>query len=367
MIRRRFKPPDFFLFMIKKIIGPVVGVVLFLLTLAGLFYLFEANTKTKISKNPVARGAQYRFIEKNDQGHFPEHHTFGFAPDSLIEASLSNENGLIYKVQYQTDHWGLRAVKDAHPGKGKKHAIFGGCSFTFGQGLKDEDTLPYLIEESHPEVNTVNFTFLGGAVHTLLYHAKLVPLKAYVKEKEGKFFYIFINDHLNRFLGRADYLAWANPLYPHYEIESGKAVFKGLLKDQPFHQAFKKAEASGLKNTALHLTSIYKNKNEFTDDELNAFLTAVKELERVYKSDFPKGKFYFIMHPHHGLAREHTKKFLQIAQEKQIHVLDLDPIFQKFISDHKPDVSTYEIKGDGHPSAKMNRYIKGILEERYFK
>lgn len=355
--------------MIKKILGPLIGIFLFFLTLYGLFYFFESKkVAPQTRKEDVKENKFYTKINryKND---FPEFIHFGLLSDSVTNAKLTIGDKVIYDVDYDLDQYGLRIIPEAHPGKGKEHLIFGGCSFTFGQGLSIEETLPAKMEELLPEYNVHSVSFMGGSVQNILHHLRVVPLRKHVHENTGKFFYIYIVNHLNRFLNRPDYLSWVNKDYPYYEIENKKAVFKGFMKDQPFYQAYKKMEQSGLKNTALHLAATFKDPAKFDEKELQMFVFAVKTLKDEYLKSFPNGEFVFIFHPNHGTIEEHMKLMTAALNKSRIKYIDASVPYRDHVmaTRKEHDFYDYEIKGDGHPNALMNNYFSKYLSDSVLK
>ena len=78
---------------------------------------------------------------------------------------------LLYEVTYTVDGHGLRI---ASPPSSKRAELlpcvaFFGDSFTFGEGMADEQTLPYQVwKRLTPHYQTVNFGFLGYGPHQML-------------------------------------------------------------------------------------------------------------------------------------------------------------------------------------------------------
>lgn len=355
--------------MIKKILGTLIGILVFLITLYGLFYFFESKKITPQVKKEAVKETIYSKKVNGYKGDFPEFINFGLLSDSITNSKLTIGDKVIYDVDYDLDKYGLRRIPEAHAGKGRNHLILGGCSFTFGQGLQIGDTLPAKLEELLPAYNVHSVSFMGGAVQNVLHHLRIVSPKKYVLDSNGKFYYIYIVNHLNRFLNRPDYLSWVNKDYPYYEIENKKAVFKGFMKDQSFFQAYKKMEQSGLKNTALHLAATFKDPSRFDEKEIQLFVYAVKTLKDEYLKNFPKGEFTFVFHPNHGTPDEYKKWMMESMRKNKIKFIDASTPYKDHVmaTRKEHDFYDYEIKGDGHPNALMNDYFSKYLSGEVLK
>ncbi len=93
----------------------------------------------------------------------------GFAPpaNAAVGSTVRFDGVLIYDVVYTTDANGLRVPPPA------EHAteciLFFGCSFMFGEGSNDEDTIPYRVGvESQGRYQVRNFAFSGYGPHQML-------------------------------------------------------------------------------------------------------------------------------------------------------------------------------------------------------
>ncbi len=146
------------------------------------------------------------------------------------------EKKLIYSVDYSTDDLGRR--KTVSPKKSKKpkgHLIISGCSFVFGEGLKDHETLPSALQARLPEYKVYNIGRSGGAPNTLLFalNQKQYTFLNDIEPDNGFFFFVVIDSHVGRAVGsmqflRSDPWGW---LKPDYEFENGEAIYKGKFED----------------------------------------------------------------------------------------------------------------------------------------
>ena len=87
------------------------------------------------------------------------------------------------------------------------HVAMLGASYTFGQGLNDSSTFPYILQDCSSRFSVSNFGFMGYSpqqIHQLVKHRdweKVFP------SDSGVVFYNFINHHVDRL--RGDPFSWA--------------------------------------------------------------------------------------------------------------------------------------------------------------
>ncbi|MDR0232833.1 MAG: hypothetical protein LBI82_12035, partial [Dysgonamonadaceae bacterium] len=137
-------------------------------------------------------------------------------------------NDTLCKICYSSDSLCRRISDDAfteeylvnqsHPGN---HAVFLGCSFTFGDGLMYSSTFPYLFEELNPDYKSYNYGVPGFGPHqiALLFDDRVNTInEEAIPEKKGFALYTYIDDHLNRVYGGSIYLRWAPFLSRNHDV-----------------------------------------------------------------------------------------------------------------------------------------------------
>ena len=75
----------------------------------------------------------------------------------------------LYAVVYSVDKRGLRVEPPLAPGHGDRCVLFFGCSYTFGEGVNDAETLPYrtgVLAEGR--LRMINFGLHGYGPHQML-------------------------------------------------------------------------------------------------------------------------------------------------------------------------------------------------------
>jgi hypothetical protein len=255
---------------------------------------------------------------------------------------LKDEQGIISESEYRFNEFGLRDIGKTE--KKKAHLILTGCSFVFGLGLDEDETMPFFLRSEFPSRNVRNLGVPGGGLHTALRYSEILPLKEFVPEEEGTFLYVMIEDHLNRFLLRPGFVfsSWKNA--PVYVAREGKIEFEGNLNE---HFIFWKMKFLGF----FGLLSLAKSPQSFSDQELEFFLNGVKELKRRYRVQFPRGKFAWTIHP---LSRFRESARLEELAKK----MDITP---QLVPLALPEgASRYELR-DHHPNGLFNRMYADAL------
>lgn len=104
---------------------------------------------------------------------------------------------VIYDVTYTVDEAGRRVT----PGPGgpfHRYCVFVGDSFTYGEGVKDEETLPAAYARLHPGVHVYNYGFHGAGPFDVLARLETTDFSAEVAETAGTVVYTFIDEHVLR-------------------------------------------------------------------------------------------------------------------------------------------------------------------------
>ena len=136
-----------------------------------------------------------------------------------------NDGRTIYEVAYSMDEFGLRETPDV---ASKDSVFFFGCSFAFGEGVSDDESLPYRYA-TISGLRTRNFGLPGYGPHQMLRALETNrPKLLGVPESPTLVVYIALPTHLDRAAGRA---FW-DPFGPRYEVKNGKAEYVGAFSDR---------------------------------------------------------------------------------------------------------------------------------------
>jgi hypothetical protein len=168
-----------------------------------------------------------------DPEYYQDDENLGYAPKPGIRTvARKHVNGdLVYEVDYEIDGYGRRATPlSPPPGERTRFLLFFGGSCTFGEGLEQDQTLPYLVARQSPGHRPYNYGFHGYGPQQLLANLESGRLSQEVDEEAGTLVYLFIDSHVNRAIGSmVVYNGWAYAT-PNYVLDaSGELSRRGTL------------------------------------------------------------------------------------------------------------------------------------------
>ena len=137
----------------------------------------------------------------------------------------------IYDVVYTIDAHGRRVTPAAEGGKDALCVLIFGCSFSFGTGVGDEDTLPWLTSVASGRRHHVhNFSFGGWGPHQMLAALEAGEVESSLDCEPTHAIYVSVHDHVRRVAGRSPW----DPHGPRFELrEDGRLARNGNFDDRP--------------------------------------------------------------------------------------------------------------------------------------
>jgi hypothetical protein len=153
----------------------------------------------------------------------------GYAPipGARVRARRSAGEATLYDVTYSIDSGGLRVT----PGDPDAPAVvFFGCSFIFGEGLNDAQTLPSQFSTAlGARLNVLNAGFQGYGPHQMLRALETDRLRERVPGGVARVVYLAVGDQVRRSAGNAPWDASG----PRYDLDGTSVRFVGR-----FHSRF---------------------------------------------------------------------------------------------------------------------------------
>lgn len=260
----------------------------------------------------------------------------------------TNGDELIYDVEYTVNEHGLRITPEPTR-KDAPAILFFGCSFTFGEGVKNEQSFPYLVAEALDEERRVlNLSYLGFSANHMLARLENDLVEPALGDSEPELVvYTFIEDHVGRVAGHTRWTRWS----PRYILnKEGEPELHGMFMDKlPFlpHLAFVIRTAPEFSALGRRLFS-YRRKP--VDEKL--WLQIVLKSQKLVKEKWPNAKFAVLYWGTKPGEHPELTKSLKDAGVQTIRLLDACP----------------ELEGktllDGHPSPEGHSLVaKTILEK----
>jgi len=315
---------------------------------AGLF--LKKDTGRITYKSAGGQGGQELYLGDSLLG-------YKLKPGAVVRVNDTRDNSTIYDAVYSIDEYGRRFTPAAKKQPGKNSILFFGCSFTFGEGVNDDQTLPYYAGEMLKDYTPVNFGVCGYGPQQMLLQLENDGISGRGKGGKAVLIYLCIGHHINRAVGSMRIICnWGNDNLPCYALSpAGELSYKGnFLNGRPF------LSAVYLRLGKTHLGQYLLQKNLdipfwFTDKQYALFAKLIDESRKVFYEKFKSDDFYVVLFP----SRESTDRLVPFLQKAGIKYIDYRT-HREFLTDeylmkdHHPNPAAYK---------KLAAMITGDLEK----
>jgi len=318
------------------------GLGLAVVLVVSLEVFFYALNRLKADASKVTESTM-RFVRTEPLG-------YKNPPNARAVERMSVNGREIFNVTYSTDGYSRRITPFNNAGRAEKFALFFGCSFVFGQGVQDEETLPSCVGQLAPRHRPYNYGVIGYGPQQLLIKLEDPNLRREIEENDGILVYTYIHDHVYRVIGTINHHGKERP---YYVLDSnGDLRRKGNM-------------ASGRPGLALWYWFIGKSQMaEFFQlgfdsriDEYDIKRTAkiIIEARNAFSRQFHGTEFYVLLYPNpasRSVGSEAVRKKLILHLDAaKVKYLDYSELFD-------PDPSQgLRIEGDPHPTPKAYRLV----------
>jgi len=283
--------------------------------------------------------------------YFQTHKILGYAPKKGIQirAQKSYRNELLYNVQYTIDKNGLRTGFNHRQEPKKTAVLFFGGSFTFGEGVNDNETMPYRFEEKGI-FKAFNFGFHGYGPHQMLAILENEMEKSIVSDTPPKYaVYQAIAGHVDRCAGRA----WWDQSGPRYRLnEKSEAIYQGPFQNFLMSRFITVMTRSNLVRKWLSSSA------KFTSiADIDLFIGIVNKSKSLFEKRYG-GQFYVLLWPSDSQL---YKAILSKLKTKQIKVIKIEDILS--------DIEKHRIRFpyENHPNQlahdKIATYLLKFLQK----
>lgn len=312
------------------------------------FLDFQSDKYKTIAKAVVTMGGQSfyqwqqptEFVYDKKQG---RHHR----PNSVIRHIQRTDTELVFDATYSFDSFGRR--KNILPRKAsqQRFLILFGCSFTYGNGLNDDETLNYHIARQSEQYYPYNYAIGASGTNALLSLVEKTDFKTQVSESTGDFVYVYLPiSHVARATGRHPSLRFLqfDPWFK--QKDDGSLVQAGLFRDRVWQNRFYKLLGWFAETVRGQPNRIVPPLGE--DDYLTV-CQMIAQAKRRFLQQYPNSRFLVYAHPIAGAIESPLQ---QCLAEKGVDFLN-----------GKNLTGDFTIANDGHPNSRANRAVaKEILQ-----
>jgi len=344
----------------------------FFITLAMITFtsaFCEAYLAGWFSANVEAKGIyMYRFegtFVTNNKNYWKYDEILGYAGGKNIRVNATKyyQEKVVYSVTYTDNRYGSRISPHdimTFPGAGYilyDNVVFFGCSFMVGQGVNDNETLPYQFEElSGESYRAYNYGFHGYGPHQMLRILETGLIDKTIPDKNISIAICeILTNHVERASGKYPYIIW-DVNGPKYVLNhNGEPEYVGSFGDSIRFQIVHFLNSILAKSYLLEQTNIrtdlFYKKREPKD--ISLFISIIKKSKELFEEKY-NGHFIVLLWRLPG--DEDYDAILSKLQENHIDVVTTDEIFQGENLAEK-----YLIKDDNHPNKLANRKLAEFL------
>ena len=293
------------------------------------------------------------YIQKNGMTwSFGPHPVLGVQIDTtgvVSDTELTHSGSMIYQTRYTIIADSIGSYRFNHrvgflnPGDTRAAIVFLGCSFTFGQGVGDTETLPYRVGESH-HVSTLNLGGIGYGIH----HVYKIFLDKYARvNNTGKLFiYTLIPDHVLRASGL---YGWSPG--PSFKLAGDSLVYGGSLPVDKYRTAAYASlfgTFSFIKDMIINIQNKRRAKRVSPDEYEKAYWM-IRKMDQY--SRMTGGHFIVLSWDNISEEGDPSRYYRQLLTDKleRLRNEGVDIISVSDILDTKD--TKYYIPIDGHPNA----------------
>lgn len=273
---------------------------------------------------------------------------------SEIEIAKTAAN-LIYNATYSSDEYSHRVtIRPPLPSgeiPGMKRIVLLGCSYAFGDGLNDNETIASQLNRNRDHVYVSNWGIPGAGTNTILGQLEDTTYSASEHlEQVNLYIYIFLDGHIERTSGLLPALEWAKN-DPYYELdENNHLTHKGsFMTGRPI------ATLALLGLQYIFGDNILKSKifPKISKSDVEKTCSMIKQAEMASKIKSPNSAFLVYHHPQAGHSFQ--ADLSDCLKKKEVPYL----ISQLQMSDEK-----HQIPIDKHPNQRSAAEVAQELYEK---
>ncbi|MCF8275383.1 MAG: hypothetical protein K9J17_01510 [Flavobacteriales bacterium] len=263
--------------------------------------------------------------------------------DATLSHAYVVNDSLIYKQYYHTDAFGRRITPQTKPDSiYQEFAMVAGCSFAFGYGLNDHETLSYFLD-SITSMRGYNYGVSGHGTQQTLTLLQTRDLHEEIIESNGILIHLFIDDHIKRMIGSRRLIKLWAINFPYYyldgdELKRDGSFWTGRHLLTRFYRAISQSAFLDLFDIDIPWC--------VSDAHVKLFGAIVRQSKAEFLKQYPNGRFILVIGPNSKLAG----RIMPVLKSNKVEVLDLSSLLDK-------EQKKYKIHWtEGHPNA--NYYLE---------
>ena len=260
---------------------------------------------------------------------------FKGAPNlDMVEELQTKEKKTIWRVHYGSDSLGRRLTKPI-PKKANKFVVNLGCSFTWGEGVENEQTLSSYLQAALPRFKIYNYGVVGASPAVALGLLKSKQMRSQIEEPKGIFIFYFYPFQIARDNGAYPSGKWMAEAPHFYKSADGTLLREASLAEK-FSARFKLFPFWD--TWGKHFSGIARFLEPDLDAQWRYSCSLLKEIEAEVGRQFSGSHFLIVF------SGEERHRCLDHFQGR---LLELGPEFRVRSMFYQ----------DGHPKAAYNQIL----------
>ncbi|WP_245257428.1 SGNH/GDSL hydrolase family protein [Methylocapsa acidiphila] len=255
----------------------------------------------------------------------------------------------IYEADYTIDANLLRATKSCESGP---TVVFFGCSFTFGDGVADAQTLPQAFADAFDgKLRVLNLGFTGYGPQQFLREMETGLFDRVIGPKPKLFVFLTAPWHAERTACKSYWTAHA----PLYALENGKIVFKGSC-----NEGARLWLREWLENTALYRVAIEPYRHRLTHDDVELYIRILLAAVDLAKEKYGAPTLVPYLRVEDGYLAGtgfDDDMIIERLTKGGAEVVDAS------LATEKAAGALIAINGDGHPTPFANRVRASLVKD----
>jgi len=271
------------------------------------------------------------------------------------QATLQPANTPLFDAVYHLDASGYRVVPQEELSKQMHLATFG-CSFMFGEGVNDTETLPAQLACQQPQVDVSCFAMPGysPAQVPLLFGTGAIDQ---LTERDGAALYLFIPDHVNRVIAARRRALRRTTMLPAFQLDMhGAPQYLGLFTDRyPTRIAINETVLALNASRWMGLNSIVPPRMEHME-----LCVALLDLaRREYQTRYPGNEFYVLLDPSCHINGFDLATLCDYMDARKLRWLDPGQLYGAEAT------GRFYFEGDGHPTPEAHARMAAWFWEQF--
>jgi hypothetical protein len=318
-----------------------------------------------LAQEPLERQMEY------SEGFFLADEVLGYKPAGgrTLSHRTSVQEKPLYQVDYAINEDGLRiaAPADAAMSSHETCLVFFGDSFTFGEGMTDERTMPYQAwKKLGGQLRTVNFGFLGYGPHQMLAAIQHGYLESRGHCRPSHVVYQAIPTHVSRAAGLETWDFHG----PRYVLNAARGVRQdGHFDDVPrpalldrlrtLHRQFPAQVKTTLEQSALY-RMLLRSHRPVDAQDVALFGGIVGEARQLIETTYPGAQFHVLLWDY-----DDDQQVVEQVQQELAHRGVQVSAISGILPDFPAARARYEISQyDRHPNAMAHSLIADFVAHR---